>query len=40
MGSKEVLDDIDKIRRHFLWAGDKALSAAHTALTPLKCKVN
>jgi hypothetical protein len=33
MGSKEVLDDIDKIRRHFLWAGDKALSGG-------KCKVN
>jgi hypothetical protein len=33
MGSKEVLDGIYKIRRRFLWAGDKALSGA-------KCKVN
>jgi hypothetical protein len=30
---KEVLDDIDKIRRRFLWAGDKALTGG-------KCKVN
>jgi hypothetical protein len=30
---KEVLDDIDKIRRCFLWVGDKALSGG-------KCKVN
>jgi hypothetical protein len=30
---KEVLDDIDKLRRRFLWAGDKALSGG-------KCKVN
>jgi hypothetical protein len=30
---KEVLKDIDKIRRRFLWAGDKALSGG-------KCKVN
>jgi hypothetical protein len=30
---KEVLKDIDKIRRRFLWAGDKALSSG-------KCKVN
>jgi hypothetical protein len=30
---KEVLDNIDKIRRRFLWAGDKALSGG-------KCKVN
>jgi hypothetical protein len=29
----EVLDDIDKLRRRFLWAGDKALSGG-------KCKVN
>jgi hypothetical protein len=30
---KEVLKDNDKIRRRFLWAGDKALSGG-------KCKVN
>jgi hypothetical protein len=30
---KEVFKDIDKIRRRFLWAGDKALSGG-------KCKVN
>jgi mannosylglycoprotein endo-beta-mannosidase len=30
---KEVLDDIDKLRRRFLWVGDKALSGG-------KCKVN
>jgi hypothetical protein len=29
----EVLQELDKIRRHFLWAGDKALSGG-------KCKVN
>jgi hypothetical protein len=30
---KEVLDDINKLHRRFLWAGDKALSGG-------KCKVN
>jgi hypothetical protein len=29
----EVLDDIDKLRIRFLWAGDKALTGG-------KCKVN
>jgi hypothetical protein len=28
----EVIDDIDKLRRHFLWVGDKALTGG-------KCKV-
>jgi hypothetical protein len=31
--SKEVLDEIDKIRRRFLWAGDKVISGG-------KCKIN
>jgi hypothetical protein len=29
----EVLQELDKIRRRFLWAGDKAISGG-------KCKVN
>jgi hypothetical protein len=31
--SKETLEEIDKLRRRFLWAGDKAISGG-------KCKVN
>jgi hypothetical protein len=31
--TKEVLQDLDKLRRRFLWAGDKAITGG-------KCKVN
>lgn len=31
--TKEVLQDLDKLRRRFLWAGDKAIMGG-------KCKVN
>lgn len=31
--AKELLEDLDKMRKHFLWAGDVALTGG-------KCKVN